>query len=107
VDAAALSAKRLVVVGVAVVVALASAAVAQTRCDRQGEYLHCDDGRVFYIYPDRLDGRPGRGGPSPWGGLGREARGYPENLPPEGREYLYGPDALVCFPHGTHVHCNQ
>jgi hypothetical protein len=97
--------------GVTIALALVGAgpATAQVRCARDGDYLACEDGRSYFIYPDD-DGRR-RGGPGlGLGGLVREPRaaagpdGEPGAWSTSG-PWLEGPDGLVCYPHGTHVHC--
>ena len=99
--------------GVTVALALAggpaATATAQVRCTRAGDYLTCEDGRSYYIYPDD-EGRR-RGGPAlGLGGPGRDVWAPGEGEADPGfwttvGPWLEGPDGLVCYPHGTHVHC--
>lgn len=84
------------------------AASAQAGCARDGDWLVCDDGRRYAI---RLDADVGSRRWQAWPG-GRTEGGwgpFPSDGAPsfvtDGGVPLQGPDGLVCWPHGDHVHC--
>jgi hypothetical protein len=85
----------------ALVCGLAAPSTAQTRCDRDGDWLVCEDGRRYAIRVDpftraRVGGA--RGAPRVPGDEARHA-----GTPDPG--LLVSSDGLVCWPHGDHAHC--
>jgi hypothetical protein len=100
--------------GVTIALALVGGPVAMTagqvRCARGGDHLTCEDGRTYFIYPDDEGGRgarPGLGlgapGRDAWAPGGR--RDLDPGAWPTGGPWLESTDGLVCYPHGSHVHC--
>jgi hypothetical protein len=77
----------------------------QTVCGRDGDRLHCSDGRSYRIYPEPWS-RSGRLRPAePRGEEETRSPAIGEGAPLSGPPRLYGPDGLVCWPHGDHAHC--
>jgi hypothetical protein len=90
----------LALVTLALICGLTSAAGAQTRCTRDGDWLVCDDGERVPIAQDP-NARPRMG---VWRGWPGGSDGGRDPWMTDGAR-LPGPEGQVCWPHGDHVHC--